>query len=62
MAVDIQKAGPVRLLVNQMIVPDLVVEGSGLCHNHDPVAVLILLRIRIILGRAMFKSVRSGSV
>jgi hypothetical protein len=62
MAVDVEKAGPVRLFVNQMIIPDLVVEGAGLCHNHDPVAVLIPLRIRMIVRRAMVISVRPACV
>ena len=32
MAVDIDQAGAVRLLVHQMVVPDLVVEGARLGH------------------------------
>ena len=31
--VDIEQAGAVRLLVDQVVVPDLVVEGAGLCHG-----------------------------
>jgi hypothetical protein len=30
MAIDIDEAGSVRLLIDQMVVPDLVVEGAGL--------------------------------
>jgi hypothetical protein len=32
MPVDIDEAGAVRLFVDQMVVPDLVVEGAGLGH------------------------------
>src|SRR5688572_4875107 len=32
MAVDVEQAGAIRLLVDHVVVPDLVVEGAGLCH------------------------------
>jgi hypothetical protein len=32
-AIDIDEARPVRLLVDHVVVPDLVVEGAGLCHG-----------------------------
>ena len=32
-AVDVEQAGAVRLLVDQMVVPDLVVEGPGFRHH-----------------------------
>ena len=35
MAVDIDQAGAVRLLVHQMVVPDLVVEGARLRHRRS---------------------------
>jgi hypothetical protein len=31
-AVDIEEAGSIGLLVDQVVVPDLVVEGAGLGH------------------------------
>jgi hypothetical protein len=31
--VDVEKTGSVGLLVNQMVVPDLVVEGAGCAHG-----------------------------
>ena len=37
MAVDIEQAGAVRLLVDQMVVPDLVVERTRF---HDSMALL----------------------
>src|SRR5664279_4377834 len=33
MAVDIDQAGSIRRLVHQMVVPDLVVEGTRFCHR-----------------------------
>ncbi len=36
MAVDIDQAGAVRLLVDQMIVPDLVVKGARFRHHQTP--------------------------
>ena len=37
MPVDVEQAGAVRLLVDHMVVPDLVVEGAGLGHHEVPV-------------------------
>jgi hypothetical protein len=31
--VNVEQAGAVRLFVNQMVVPELVVEGAGACHG-----------------------------
>jgi hypothetical protein len=36
MAVHIEEAGAVGLLVDQMVVPELVVEGAGLGHARIP--------------------------
>ena len=33
MAIDIDEAGSIRLLIHQMVVPDLVVEGTRLGHR-----------------------------
>ena len=38
MAINIEKAGSVRLFVDQMVVPDLVVECTRLRHFHHPTA------------------------
>ena len=35
MPVDIDQAGAVRLFVDQMVVPDLVVKGAGLGHGYE---------------------------
>ena len=56
MAVDIDEAGAVRLLVDQMVVPDLVVEGTRF---HD---VELLLRVkRIAACRRLAASGRDQS-
>ena len=34
--IDVEEAGSVRLLVDQMVVPDLVVEGAWLGHGSLP--------------------------
>jgi hypothetical protein len=39
MAVDIEQAGAVGLLVNQMVVPDLVVQGRRFRHVRCPICV-----------------------
>jgi len=39
MAVDVEKARPVILLIDDVIVPDLVIEGAGLGHVSLPTVV-----------------------
>jgi hypothetical protein len=39
MAVDIDQRGAVRIVLDQVVVPDLVVEGTGLGHSKALLAV-----------------------
>jgi hypothetical protein len=36
MAVDVEKARPVILLIDDVVVPDLVIEGAGFSHGSLP--------------------------
>ena len=59
MAVDVEEAGAVRLGVDDMVVPDLVVEGAGLAHGSCPAGANGSLRSLALIGRR--EKPRSGA-
>jgi hypothetical protein len=44
MAIDVDETGPVRLLVHQMVVPDLVVKRTRLGHSSNAPEIAVVLR------------------